>query len=58
MKRGQHLVQHAAMLRGHAGLDGKLGDTLPHVQQHRTELDSFRARAENEEYAGVGHHTK
>jgi hypothetical protein len=58
LKRGQHLVEHATMLRGDTGLDRKLAGALPHVQQHRTQLDRFRARAENEKHVGMAHHTK
>ena len=58
LERRQHLVQHAAMLRRHAGLHRKLAGPLPHVQQHRAEFDRFRARAEDEKHICMGHHTK
>ena len=54
----QHLVQHAAMLRGDADLDRELAGALPHVEQHRAELDGFRARAEDEQHFCLTHHTK
>ena len=52
---GEHLVEHAAMLRGHAGPRLEFR-TLLHVQQNRSEFDGFGPGAEDEEQLAWGVH--
>ena len=57
LKGRQHLVEHAAMLPRHAGLNRELLRPAAHVEQHRTEFDRFRTRAEDEEHTSWAHLT-
>src|SRR5262249_30321418 len=57
-KRGEHLIEHAAMLRGNAGARDEFAALL-RVEECWREFDGFGPGAENEEQlAWVAHHPR